>query len=116
MKKHLDQLKEQYGRLPDIIVADAGYGSEENYEYLESEHIEHYVKYNTFHKEKSKKWQKDVTRVQNWQYVAERDEYICGNGRKLIFLYEKKTRSDNRYESTVRGWHVPRVTSSSHCA
>lgn len=38
---------------------------EENYEYLEEEKVEHYVKYNTFHKEKSKKWQKDGTRVQN---------------------------------------------------
>jgi len=102
MKEHLKQLKELHGRLPDTITADAGYGSEENYEFLESEQIEHYVKYNTFHKEKSKKWQKDVTRVQSWQYVSERDEYICGNNRSLIFQYEKKQCSDNGYESTIR--------------
>jgi hypothetical protein len=102
MKEHLEQMKRQHGRLPGTLTADAGYGSEENYEFLESEQIEHYVKYNTFHKEKSKKWQEDATRVQNWQYVAERDEYICGNGRKLHFLYEMKQRSDNGYESTIR--------------
>jgi len=60
------------------------------------------VKYNTFHKEKTKKWQKDATRVQNWYYVEERDEYICGYGRYLSFLYEKKQHSDNGYESLIR--------------
>jgi len=102
MKAHLEQLQELNGRLPDSITADAGYGSEENYEYLESKEVEHYVKYNTFHKEKSKKWQKDATRVQNWQYVSERDEYICGNGRYLSFLHETKKTSANGYESTIR--------------
>jgi hypothetical protein len=102
MKPHLEHLKELHGKLPKNIVADAGYGSEENYEFLETEKVEHFVKYNTFHKEKSKKWKKDVTRVQNWYYVEERDEYICGYGRYLSFLYEKKQKSDNGYESLVR--------------
>ena len=102
MKPHLEHLKEKRGKLPKNIIADAGYGSEENYEFLESEPIEHFVKYNTFHKEKSKKWQRDATRVQNWYYVAERDEYICGYGRYLSFLYEKKQKSDNGYESVIR--------------
>jgi transposase len=102
MKGHLEHLKEIHGKLPKTITADAGYGSEENYEYLEKEQIEHFVKYNTFHKEKSKKWKADATRVQNWYYVAERDEYICGNGRYLGFLCEKRQRSDNGYESVVR--------------
>jgi len=102
MKPHLDHLKEQHGRLPDSITADAGYGSEENYEYLESEQTKHYVKYNTYHKEKSKKWKEDATGVQNWYYVPQRDEYICGYGRYLSFLYEKKQRSDNGYESLIR--------------
>jgi len=110
MKQHLEQLKELHGRLPDTITADAGYGSEENYEYLESEQIEHYVKYNTYHKEKTKKWQKDITRVQNWLYVAERDEYMCGYGRYLVFLYEKKQRSDNGYESVVRVYESEECT------
>ena len=95
MKPHLESLKELHGRLADTIIADAGYGSEENYEYLEAEQIEHYVKYNTFHKEKSKKWQKDILRVQNWLYVEKNDEYLCGNGRYFVFLYEKNQRSDN---------------------
>ena len=102
MKPHLERLKEMRGRLPHTIVADAGYGSEENYEYLEREEVEHYVKYNTFHQEKSSKWKKDITRVQNWLYVEGNDEYLCGYGRYFVFLYERKQRSDNGYESWVR--------------
>jgi hypothetical protein len=30
----LESLKETLGELPEALVADAGYGSEENYEYL----------------------------------------------------------------------------------
>ncbi len=55
MKPHLEQLKERHSKLPDNIIADAGYGSEENYEYLEEQETEHFVKYNTFHKEQSGK-------------------------------------------------------------
>ena len=102
MKSHLEQLKEQCGRLPNSITADAGYGSEENYEYLEAEEIEHFVKYNTFYKEQTKKWKSDAAKVQNWYYVSERDEYICGFGRYLSFTYEFKRRSDNGYESLIR--------------
>jgi transposase len=102
MKPHLEQFKKLHGKLPDSITTDAGYGSEENYEYLAKEEVEHFVKYNTFHKEKSKKWQKDATRVQNWYYVEERDEYICAYGRYLVFIYEKKQKSDNGYESLIR--------------
>jgi len=77
-------------------------GSEENYEYLQEASLGNYVKYNTFHKEASRKWKSDPTRVQNWQYDEERDEYICSRGRVLRFLYERTQRSKSDYRSTVR--------------
>ena len=40
---------ERYHHLPSIAVADAGYGSEENYRFMEEAGIEAYVKYNRFH-------------------------------------------------------------------
>lgn len=45
---HVDSLIETLGDTPEVLVADAGYGSEQNYEYLESKGIEAYVKYNNF--------------------------------------------------------------------
>ncbi len=34
LQSHMESLKENPGKMPDTLVADAGYGSEENYEYL----------------------------------------------------------------------------------
>lgn len=52
---HLNYLEEKPGQLPQNIIADAGYGSEENYEYWEEKNLGSYVKYNRFHWEKKKK-------------------------------------------------------------
>ena len=103
MKEHLETVKRILdGKLPCNIIADAGYGSEENYEYLEENKVQHYVKYNTFHKEDSKSWKQDITKVQNFRYDEEKDEYLCANDQKLVFKFEQKRKSDNGYESTIR--------------
>jgi transposase len=44
---HLERLRTQLGRLPQNVVTDAGYGSEENYAYLEQHKLGNFVKYNT---------------------------------------------------------------------
>ncbi len=59
MTEHVERLKEQWkGKVPSIVVADAGYGSEENYSYLKENGILACVKYGTYHKEKSRKWRR----------------------------------------------------------
>ena len=55
----MESLKKSLGQLPEILVPDTGYGSEENYEYLENHHIEAFVKFNNFHKEQTKKWKEN---------------------------------------------------------
>jgi transposase len=99
---HLDQLKEQLGVLPKKIVADAGYGSEENYQYLEKEHLENYVKFNTFHKEQKRSWRKQRFRVENLEYDEKRDEYICPDHQRLVFKRETHKKTDLGYLSTLR--------------
>ncbi len=51
---HLEKVKSALGKLPATVIADAGYGGEENYDYLEQNEIEAIVKYSTYHREKSK--------------------------------------------------------------
>jgi hypothetical protein len=59
------------------------------------------VKYGTYHKEKSRKWKNDPTRIQNWIYDSTTNSYICGGGRRLVHKYDGHRRSDNGYESTI---------------
>ena len=51
LSAHLEQYRTNFGVLPKQLIADAGYGSEENCELLETQNITAYVKYNTFDKE-----------------------------------------------------------------
>jgi hypothetical protein len=59
LSSHIESLIENRGKMPDTLVADAVYGSDENFEYLKKSDVEVYVKYNYFHKEQNKKWKTD---------------------------------------------------------
>jgi len=48
---HIGEYESLYHTLPKAVVADAGYGSDENYGILQQKGIEAYIKYNTFDKE-----------------------------------------------------------------
>lgn len=48
LKSHLNGFEQSYNKQSKEIVADAGYGSEENYEMLEKKEVDAYVKYNYF--------------------------------------------------------------------
>ncbi|WP_245237695.1 transposase [Paenibacillus ihuae] len=54
LEPHLEIARRILGKLPQTIIADASYGSEENYAYLEKEEITAVVKYGSYHKEKAK--------------------------------------------------------------
>lgn len=86
LSTHMDELEEHLGVLPEALVADAGYGSEENYEYLEEKGVEAYVKFNNFHKEQTKKWKENPYRVENLHYNDDKDCYYCPMGQEMKFI------------------------------
>jgi len=51
LQLHLNSFQKQYDFMPEGLTADAGYGSEENLEFMENNQIEAYVKYNYFDNE-----------------------------------------------------------------
>jgi IS5 family transposase len=102
LRAHMESLKENLGKMPETLVADAGYGSEENYEYLEKNDVEAFVKYNYFHKEQCKKWRTDPYRIENLPYDQEKDSYICPMGQEMTFLKEKIKITDNGFKQTKR--------------
>jgi len=55
LKEHIKSFVESYNQVLEVLVADAGYDSEENYEMLERHKIQAYVKYNNFDREQKSK-------------------------------------------------------------
>jgi transposase len=104
LKPHLDYLKEWLGEYPESLIADAGYGSEENYAYLEENNVAAYVKYNTFHYEQKRRLKNSKTkyRPENFKYLPELDQYECPQGERLTYEFTKKYVTNNGYESSRR--------------
>lgn len=105
---HLTTFENLYEFLPVELTADAGYGSEENYDLLEEKNIETFVKYNTFDKEqgilksKRKKINEDFHRDKLY-YNEEKDQYICPMGQPMekISTRRRKTKSGHHQTSSV---------------
>ena len=84
---------------PKYIVADAGYGSESNYRYLEDVLPEHtaIIPYSTMLKEKSKKWKIDEKKLMNWDYSATDDVYIDPLGVRFSFNAYRERKDKNGF-------------------
>lgn len=79
------------------IIADAGYGSESNYEMLENKFDKHeyYIPYSLYEKEQTRKYKNDKTKLVNWYYNEEEDYYIDWQGVRFNFKKYKKQRNRN---------------------
>jgi transposase len=94
---HLQGIKEKLSRLPKKIIADSGYGSEENYAYLHQEHVGNYVKYNAFGKEQRPRYKPNPFAADHLEYDPEKDELICPAGKRLTYRYTFYRKTDNGY-------------------
>jgi transposase len=81
---HLEQFKELYNILPKAAIADGGYGSEENYAYLERNGIEAYVKPMDFDRKQKSSYQPDYFAAEQFEYDANKDEYTCPAGKPMM--------------------------------
>lgn len=106
LSAHMESLSTYLGQMPQILVADAGYGSEENYKYLENNGVEAYVKYNYFHKEQSKKWKNDPKRIENLHYNSNLDCYYCPMGQVMNFVKETVNITKTGYKQTKRHYQA----------
>lgn len=101
LSAHLEGFKQKYGKQSKQIVADAGYGSEENYELLQKQGIEAFVKFNYFHKEQKRGFKNDPFGIQNLFYNSEKDFYVCPMGQRMQKVATTTRTSSNGYESKV---------------
>lgn len=95
----MNKFKLTYGHYPQYPVADAGYGSYNNYLFCEANGIEKYMKFTMFEKEtKDKKYRDDPYRAVNFR----RDEngtLLCPEGRRFEYLCDRHIKG-NQYGRT----------------
>jgi transposase len=108
LASHLEGFERAYQHQSKEVVADAGYGSEENYELLEEKGVTAYVKYNYFHHEQKKKRTNNPFLVPNLFYNKERDFYVCPMGQRMEKVEQGQRISNNGYVSHVTYYQAKR--------
>ena len=88
---------------PEIkrVCTDAGYGSEENYEYLEEKQIEAYVKYPGYYKQTKGAYKDDPFHPSNLHYNATDNYYVCPMGQHMSLQSISTQKTKTGYEQQV---------------
>ena len=92
-----ESFRSRFGRLPSVGVADSGYGSEENYRFMQENGMEAFVKYNFFHKEQRPRYKPNPFHQDSFHYNEAEDYYVCPMGQHL-------TRIGTRSGKTASGY------------
>jgi len=106
----LNSFRSRFGRQSTEVVADSGYGSEQNYAYLENEGIEAFVKYNMFHAEDKRKYSGNAFLQQNLFYNESGDYYVCPMGQHMSHVGTRRVKSDLGYVSFVDIYRAERCS------
>lgn len=111
LPSHIDSYKELYNQVPEIITADSGYGSEQNYEYLEQNNIDGYLKYNYFHQEQKGIRQKKYPFSQDYlHYNPEQDYYVCPMGQHMQNMGTFRQKNESGYEQKITRYQAVNCT------
>ncbi len=96
-------MEKSFFELPQYIVADAGYGSEQNDEnILNHRKRTPLITYNLYRKEKKKNYKENPFNISNWDYDQEDDSFTCPNGKKLTFRYTSNRTDKAGFQRTFK--------------
>ena len=105
LKAHLDGFYNLYKRTPQILTADAGYGSEENYLLLSKRKIKGYVKHNQFDRQQRNK-QTDWFKSENLEYDKKKDIVYCPMGEPMKYIGESRRITANGFEQKLANYQA----------
>lgn len=104
---HITQHEESFKSSPKVVIADAGYGSHENYTLLESKEIAAYVKYGMFDKQQNKKYKaKKPFSADKLFYNLQQDCYICPIGQRMEYIGDIKSKTSTGFQQTLRRYQA----------
>ena len=109
---HLENVQNRLKCKFKTVIADAGYGSEENYDYLEAKGIIGVVKYTSYEKERKRSFKKKIFNAENWKYDAEQKEYTCPCGNPVPY---KKTVTKKNESGYMQTYEVYRCDNCEGC-
>ncbi len=69
-----------------------------------------YIKPQNYEISKTRKYKKDISRRENMEYHADRDSYICLNGRELTVTNERRSKTTSGYVSVKTYYRSPDCT------
>jgi transposase len=92
---------DRYKHLPNVAVADSGYGSEENYLFMKEAGIEAYVKYNYFHREQRPRYVPNPFSPDQLYYNAIEDYYVCPMGQHMNRIETTYRKTESGYQSEL---------------
>ena len=98
---HMDTFNERYGKHSKEVVADSGYGNEQNYEYLEAKGIEGFVKYTMFHAEQKRKYAHNPFLPEHMFYNETDDYYVCPMGQHMTHVRDDSRVTELGYRYKV---------------
>jgi transposase len=99
---HLNQHVKAFKQKPTTITADAGYGSEQNYQWLEKKRITAYVKHQQFDRMQSKKHRnKKRYTSDKLLYDSSKDQYLCPSGQPMKNIGAYATTTKNGFKQHI---------------
>ena len=101
---HMESIRNNLGQLPEVLVTDAGYGSEKNYEYLEENDVEAFVQYNHYYNDQKKKWKEDPHLAVNLHYNEDKDCFYCPMGQPMTLVDERYVEDKSGYR-LLKKWY-----------
>ncbi|MGL5890362.1 MAG: IS1182 family transposase [Bacteroidia bacterium] len=110
---HIEQYRQLYQQVPHTITADAGYGSEENYAYLEGKQIKGFVKYNHFHLEQRSPQKQNPFAQNNLPYDELSDSFTCPAEKQLYNTGTYQTSNESGYKQVITRYESQSCTECS---
>jgi hypothetical protein len=99
---HVQKHIEQYHQKPQSITADAGYGSEQNYVYMEQNNIAAYIKHNQFDRQQNETIENKKPFAQHQlHYNKEKDYYVCPMGQHMKNTGTVIKTTSNGFKQTI---------------
>lgn len=95
----MEKFHRHYGKYPEYPVADAGYGSYNNYLYCEEHGMKKYMKFTLYDKESSnEKYRRDPYRAVNFS-IDKDGNPVCPGGKRFYYMKTAPVRG-NKYGRT----------------